>query len=191
MLTEKGKEMIMKPESFYKLNYKLDTTMLMTAFFLLSIGTLGGLVGGGIISCRLQRFIRNNPWVKNLILFLIIFFTLSVTSKRMAPITSSLLNSLILYGGFVLLHKSELPELLIAIICFMIGYILHKNYDYNLKVMEKDIIKLKRSSNIFFSIGCVVILIGFTRYLIRQRNDHKENFNFFTFLLGNLKCSSN
>ena len=128
---------------------------------------------------------------KNLILFLIIFFTLSVTAKRVAPITSSLFNALILYGGFVLLHKSELPELLIAIICFMVGYILHRDYDYNLKVIKKDISKLKVSSNIFFSIGCVVILIGFTRYLIRQRNDHKDNFNFFTFLLGNLKCSSN
>ena len=159
MSSKEGNNKLTEPESFYKLNYKLDTTMLMTAFFLLSIGTLGGLVGGGIISCRLQRFIRNNPWVKNLILFLIIFFTLSVTAKRVAPITSSLFNALILYGGFVLLHKSELPELLIAIICFMIGYILHRDYDYNLKVIKKDISKLKVSSNIFFSIGCVVILI--------------------------------
>ena len=64
MSSKEGNNKLTEPESFYKLNYKLDTTMLMTAFFLLSIGTLGGLVGGGIISCRLQRFIRNNPWVK-------------------------------------------------------------------------------------------------------------------------------
>ena len=65
-------------------------------------------------------------------------------------------------------------------------YLLSLNDDTNKKMIEivDQILK------ILPMVILVILLIGFSMYFMKQRKDHKENFNVLTFIFGSKKCDS-
>ena len=47
---------------------------LFDTLFLLFLGTLGGFIGGGITACQMQKLVRDNIYVKQLLFFIIIYY---------------------------------------------------------------------------------------------------------------------
>lgn len=163
---------------------------LLNAIFLLFLGTVGGMLGGGIMSCGIQKFVTENILVKHLFFFVIIYFTNTFVNSRTQSITTSFLQTLLIYILFILLMKSEKIAILIVIAMMSAYYIVKEQKKFYQKHEQHN----KHIKTIEFVENCLVVgiiittLIGFTLYAKRQYMERGDHFNFVTFLLGHNRC---
>ena len=182
-----------KPEYF-----KLDS--LVDALFLTFLGVLGGFIGGGIASKSIQRLIAQSAVVKNVILFLLIWFTSSFTSDgaHEGPAVH-FVQAVMLYVLLVLLMKTVLPAFVVAAFLLLANYITRKQIAYmdahdlffqangsdELKqagAKKRQMIILAQDCLAYASLVSIVIGVGF--YMSKQIKDKGGSFNVFSFFLG-------
>lgn len=171
-------------------HYKLDA--LSTALFLTFLGTLGGFIGGGIASKAIQRMIAGSAIVKNLVLFLLIFFTSSFTAESgVSPITM-LIQAVILYVLFIGIMKSTVAPLIVAASLLLVGLLIKKQIAHVVSVGAppdhtkslKHLKQLRVAQDVvgYAAVGTIVIGVGL--YMMKQYNDHPGSFSLMTFFLG-------
>ena len=175
-----------------------DQQKLFDTLFLLFLGTIGGSIGGGITSCKIQKIINDSVIVKQIIFFVIIYFTNSFVIESNNTI-DNLKNSLLLFTIFVILMKSNYKSTIIVILLLFINKLLSQKKESLKTDLEKDatnsdlqqkIDKLNTTIDSLLYIAALVMLAGFVQYYIEKRNEYGDSFNIITFLLGSNKCKS-
>ena len=186
----------------------MTTTMLMqlkgintiVGIFLLIIGVSGNFIAE-TMSCQIQKVLTNNMYAKNIMLFVIIYFSLDFasTEDHVHPV-EIMQRSILIWLFFLIFNKMDLIySTIIFVVLFYIlvikNYIQYynkSNEDKELdKIMQKRLELAKNSSEIATVIILLVMAIGFPLYLIKQQKKYKKNFNILTFIFGKTKCRSN
>jgi len=159
--------------------------------FIISGNYLGELLG-----CRLITLLNNNIIVKHILGFLTLFLTLALTIDLEASLIKLLGISCILYIIFILSSKTTKYINYLLMIIFIIAFILQ---------LYKDRLKRKKTLNnfekiylekidkyinfiiLFFVI--ILIIIGLLIYIGEQKRTYFDNFNYYRFFIGDVKCS--
>ena len=184
---------------------------LFDTLFLLFLGTLGGFIGGGITSCKIQKIIKDSIVVKHILFLIIIFFTDSFVDANKSTLIV-LRNTLILYIIFIVLMKNNYKSIFIIIVVLFINKIISKEVsilkgslgkegyqdeeeedeedeeDENTNVVKQKIGYLNNISQVLLYVAAIAMVIGFVLYYLEKREEYGKTFNNITFLLGSNKC---
>lgn len=193
-----------------------------------------------LMSCDLQKYIRQNNWVKHTMIFLSIYiFTfildwysleqlvvekykdIKQTFKNKTIIDNylfqSLIYTLIIYVIFLLSTKNEgiyLFTFIIGVLLLTFAIIITKSLNAKIFTVMinkgyfitpetksnliskypddvEDINKIAKITNIIlglFLILLIILIIGTYKYYLRQYSDHRKNWSWITFWVGNHIC---
>ena len=180
----------------------MELLNLITGIFLLILAVSGNFVAE-TLGCKTQKLLSKNMIAKNIIIILVIYFSISFTSKdkRNSPL-NILMKSLLIWVIFIIFTKMNIVFTFIAfslliILLFLKDYIKYYNYYLNIEKNENKKIEIKNKINILhlilkilIIIFLIIILIGFSLYFLKQYKDHSKNFSYITFLLGKPECNS-
>ena len=160
--------------------------------FIISGNYLGELLG-----CRLIKLLKENIIIKHLLGFLTLFLTLVFTIDLNTSLIKLFKISCILYIVFILSSKTTKYINYLLVIIFIISFIiqLYKDRLNNKKI--KNIITNKEKiyleyiqlyNNYIFKIIIALIIIGIVIYIGEQKRSYRENFNYYTFFMGEINC---
>lgn len=167
----------------------------LDTIFLLFLGTVGGMVGGAVLNCGVQKVVTDSTYIKHLIFFVIILFTNSfVKTDGVNPHPlDSLSRAFLIYVAFMMMMKSEkLPLLMVLLIC-AVAYILRDYQKYLSNDKEKNAERLQLVEKALWwtmTIGGVVLVGGVVLYVKRQMDERGDKFDVSKFVFGTNKCDS-
>lgn len=165
--------------------------------YLLFVSSLGGAIRSNIQSCGIQRMIKGNAIVSQLMLLLIIY---SLVSKKNIDPVKQIGVTLTIFIVFTVINKNHYMFLIGGMLLLMISYYIenlikfkYPNKDNIEDLTEEQIneyeMLVKYNKNIqLLSFG--IFIIGFIFYFIKQANDKGEQFDLFKFLFGVAKCEN-
>ena len=168
-----------------------ELTNYIVGVFLLILAISGGFVAE-TLSCKVQKLLKENMLVKNLVIILILFFVLGLTGDNNSPPHYIFIDSLIIWIFILIFNKMNLLFTLISFTLLAILLVIKNYYDYYTK--NNIEIKTDLLYNLFNTVlyaNIIVIFIGFAIYFKKQYKEHYKNFSFLTFIFGNTKCSTN
>lgn len=198
----KGVEKKKEEKPWFKIidTRKIDTRNinLITGIFLLILAASSNFISEAL-GCKVQKLLKENMYAKNIIIILIIYFSLGFTSKdNLISPYQTMVTSLSIWIVFLIFNRMTLLFTIISLI-ILASLLVLKNYiDYfdaqDKKEKEnknKDKIeKLLHYAKILFLINLLVIIVGFIIYFRKQYIDHYNDFSFITFIFGKLHCKS-
>ena len=176
--------------------------------FIIFAVLVGGLINE-ILSCQMQKFIRENKYFRHVLAILIIFVFImleggwslnpgydklgdGIVDWSSGNIIDTLLIAIGVYFIFIISAKSQLvPNLIFYGLLFFI-YILnaHVNFLYEHKEIDEDKKnKILYFSKILFAISIVILIYGFIDYVIYQKQQYGRKFQWDKFILGTSKCA--
>jgi len=167
----------------------LNDNSYLPAVFLLII-TISGNFLAETFSCSIRQLLENNYIAKNILLFFLIFFTSSINANSHESPLVKLRKAFIIYIFFIMFSKMNLFFTIIgfAILCCI--YI--SNDYYNFLTFKKE--KIDHNYDNFQDILRISLiiwtLVGFIVYFLKQKRDHKNNFNLLTFFIGKKFCQN-
>lgn len=137
------------------------------------------------INCESEYLIRTSPIVRNIAVFLLIYFTIQLySSPELHPI-SQFKNAFVIYVLYILLTKQNRYLFLFNCLLIIIVYINSEIKAYHIRKNEKDKIKTDNIYNtILLWILAITLILGFILHAINIKPT-----NWFEFLLGNNKCA--
>lgn len=160
--------------------------------FIISGNYLGELLG-----CRLITLLKENIITKHLLGFLTLFLTLAFTVDLNKSLFKLFKISCILYIIFILSSKTTKYINYLLIFIFLISFIVQLYKDrLKKKIQIKKITDnekihleyIKIFNNYILKIIIALILIGVLIYIGEQKRSHEENFNYYTFFVGEINC---
>lgn len=175
-----------------------DQQKLFDTLFLLILGIVGGDIGGGITSCQVQKMIRDSVIVKQIIFFVIIYFTNSFVLESSDTI-GTLKNTCLLFAIFLILMKSNYKCILIVIVLLFVNKLLSQKKEELKQDLDKDktnsdiqqkINKFNTAIDSLLYIAGAVMIVGFSQYYLEKQKEYGDSFSTITFLLGSNKCKS-
>ena len=161
------------------------------SLFLLFLSIAGNFVAE-TLSCGSQRILSNNMFIKSLIVFFMIYFTMDFSSTEVVNPMIQLRRSILLWVFLLIFTKMDIYFTGMSLLLLVITYIMNNFVQYYSVESEQNKDKIERMSgyiHLFELINLLLILVGFTRYYLKQRKDHK-NFSFSKFIFGVKKCST-
>ena len=161
------------------------------SLFLLFLSIAGNFVTE-TLSCGSQRILSNNMYIKSLIVFFMIYFTMDFSSTEVINPMTQLTRSILLWVFLLIFTKMDIYFTGMSLLLLVITYIINNFVQYYSIESEKNNDKIKNLSGyirLFELINLVIILVGFTRYYLKQRKDHKK-FYFSKFIFGVKKCNT-
>ena len=163
---------------------------LLKGIFLLILAICGNFIAE-TLSCKTQKILKNNMYFKQLIIILMIYFVINLMDDKIKHPKENFKITIIIYLTFLMLTKMNIYFTLITFIILTTIFIL-ENYIIYYKKNKNNIHKnLKDIQNkLIYTLGGIIVL-GFSLYFIKQKNDHKKNWNTLKFIFGVVKCDSN
>ena len=161
------------------------------ALFLMFLSISGNFVAQ-TLSCGSQSILSRNMFAKSVILFFMIYFTMDFSSTEVIDPIVQLKRSLLLWIYLLIFTKMDIYFTGMALSLLVITYIMNNFVQYYRVDEERNKEKIERMSNyinFLESANILLILVGFFKYFLKQRKDHK-NFSFSKFMLGVTKCKN-
>lgn len=174
---------------------------LLKSVLLLVLAVSGNFVGN-TLGCQTQYHMTNNMYVKHLVLFFIIYFTLNFTSDEKENPIEMFKNAMMIWVCFLLFTKQNITFTVITALLFVGTYILDNFIEYNRKVIEdtkseKEKLKLienneKLSKTRYWAFrgGLGALVAGFLVYMKGKKDEYGDDFNFGKFIFGKVTCKS-
>jgi len=183
----------------------LKYELLVKAVFIILISVSVNFLGS-TINCDLQGVLTNVPIARHIcFIFMLVFLMDFLGKSKMAPL-KMIGSSIIVYMVFLLIAKQGGLFLSINLGVILVIYLLSLQVSYTNDrfsvltnqlndIKEEDVIQHGKTINNYNNIRKVLVvmsgglvLFGFGSYLNKQMIDHKDNFNFATFILGTNQC---
>lgn len=176
---------------------KMQGLNTISGIFLLILAVSGNFIAE-VLGCKMQKILTKNIYAKNLIVILIIYFSLGfVDTERNFKPNLLFRRSILIWLFFLIFNKmTELPTIIVFIT--ILSILIIKNWiDYYEKLdyekYEGLIEKMFRATDILFMISCVITIFGFYNYLnikYYEKLMHGQQFNYYKFIFGNINCDS-
>jgi hypothetical protein len=163
---------------------------IIRAVFLLLITICANYLGN-TLSCNLQYNLIFSAQFRHIFLFLMIMFTMDITSDRPRSIKDILSKSFTVYLFYLLLSKQSFLTTNILIILLIVIYLIHLQTNY---LKSKDEEKLEELENLekitsYVMSGAGAIAIsGFMYYFLIKLWQFGFDFNILTFVFGTNTC---
>lgn len=160
--------------------------------FLLILAVSGNFVAE-TISCQSQKLLSNNMYAKNIVILMVIYFSLGFASSESSVNPNTLAGkSLLIWVFFLIFNKMDIQYTIISIIGLFIILVLKNFVDYYDATKENTELVpiLIKGMDYIFAGVCLTVIIGFLFYFNKQYNDYRSSFSFLTFIFGKPSCAS-
>lgn len=160
--------------------------------FIISGNYLGELLG-----CRLIYLLKEKIIIKHLLGFLTLYLTLAFTIDLETSLVKLFKISCILYIIFILSSKTTKYINYILIILFIISFIIQLYKDRLKQKKEKNLLTKNEKvylsyiniyNNYILQILVLLIIIGHIIYIGEQKRSYADDFNYYTFFVGDTTC---
>ena len=161
------------------------------SLFLMFLSIAGNFVAQ-TLSCGSQQVLSNSMFAKSVILFFLIYFTMDFSSTEVIDPIVQLKRSLVLWVFLLFFTKMDIYFTGVSLFLLVSTYIMNNFVQYYKEEEEKNKDKIEMMTKVMTALELVIIvliLVGFVKYFIKQRKDHK-NFSFTKFMLGVKKCKN-
>tara|TARA_Y100001970_G_scaffold293968_1_gene445195 strand:- start:8317 stop:8880 length:564 start_codon:yes stop_codon:yes gene_type:complete len=165
---------------------------LINGMFFLVLILSSGFVSE-IVSCKYQKLVKNNIYIKHLLAFLILYFLNTNLFTIKDHPTKKIRNSLILYLIFLVVMRQTRN---FTIVIFTLIFIIHILYQYYIYYKDNDklkydyhIEKLHITIRILSIITIIIALVGLMINYNLRKKEYGRNFDTIKFILGNTFCS--
>ena len=169
------------------------TEQIIKGVFLILLLAYGNLIGN-TLGCQIQKYIYDNIYIRHLFLFLTLYFATNFVNQNynISP-HIKLLYSLIIYLIILVTGRMDLKFTLISFTLITILYIIITYIDYYNKQKDDHQILIQNlydAKNIILTIIILVVIIGFSKYLIEKKKEYKSDWRMSKFIFGLTKCQS-
>ena len=178
--------------------FELDKNDYLFKGIFLFIFIISGNYLGELLGCRLITLLKENIITKHLLGFLTLFLTLAFTVDLNKSLFKLFKISCILYIIFILSSKTTKYINYILMILFIISFIIilykdrlrqKKNAKLLTKTEEQHLSYIYIYNSYILQILIIILIIGFIIYIGEQKRSNGNDFNYYTFFMGNTKCS--
>ena len=177
-----------------------EIVQLTDGFFLLFL-TISGSYIAETLGCETQLLFSKNLYFKQFIVFLLLFFTISLTTSENVSPKKTFLKSSLLWVFFLLFTKMSVKFTIAVIILLIILFIIEKQKIYIVNTSNNENNNQNKNSNlqiktlinyqkILLSLSLILTIIGFTSYYFNKKHEYKSRFKISKFLFGFHKCKS-
>tara|TARA_E500000178_G_C16964801_1_gene727848 strand:+ start:137 stop:682 length:546 start_codon:yes stop_codon:yes gene_type:complete len=167
--------------------------------FFLILGLSSNFLGD-TFGCDLAKVLETNQYIKHFILLITIFFGLDLSSGNSISPNKKLINSIVIYGIYLLIvHMDSRLSLIVFGLLAIVYYItLYVNFNSS-KTNKKKYNNLKNVRRNIVYLVCFIVIIGFPNYISKRFETFTKNssniFNFsdnknnlLSFFFSNYKC---
>jgi hypothetical protein len=169
-----------------------DNWNVVLGIFLLILAVSGNFVAE-TISCQSQKLLSTNMFAKNIIILMVIYFSLGFASseKIVNPITLAG-NSVVIWLFFLLFNKMDIQYTVISIVGMFAILVLKNFVDYYVASKENAhmVPILVKGMDFLFASVCLTVIVGFLLYFKKQYREYYKSFSFITFIFGKTTCKS-
>tara|TARA_B100001564_G_scaffold136236_3_gene114281 strand:- start:1841 stop:2449 length:609 start_codon:yes stop_codon:yes gene_type:complete len=177
---------------------KLDSYDYLFKGIFLFIFIISGNYLGQLLGCRLIYLLTENIVTKHLLGFLTLFLTLAFTIDLKTSLVELFKICGILYIIFTLSSKTTKYINYILIILFIISFVIQLYKDRLKKKKQKNVLTKNDESHLLYiniynsyilKIIFLLIIIGVIIYIGEQKRSYGDDFNYYTFFVGNTTCN--
>ena len=167
---------------------------IVVGIFLLILAVSGNFVAE-TISCQSQKLLSTNMLAKNVVILMVIYFSLGFASseKLVNPITLAG-NSVLIWVFFLLFNKMDIQYTIISIVGMFAILVMKDFADYYDATKNKEnehmVPALLKGMDYVFASVCLTVIVGFLLYFKKQYRDYYKTFSFMTFIFGKTTCKS-
>lgn len=166
--------------------------------FVNAVGLLGLTIGanftGDLFGCGIKKELTENPIVKHGMAYLLLLFFVVLTNKDAFVgdakdgqwVTLDLLkNTLLVYAAFLAFTKCTFNTSVLIVVVLL--FIMLLNIEKSNKDDDtKD--KIADYKHYAMIVGVGALVYGLFSNLMKQYNDHREDFSLYKFFIGTTKC---
>lgn len=161
--------------------------------FLLILAVSGNFVAE-TLGCKTQKLLGESMLAKHFIILLVVYFALGFTSDGNPHPGDLAKNSLIIWIMFVLFTKMSLPFTIVAFIILTVIYVLNSFNEYYKNEGEEkhrqEIESISMINRNTYILLLLTILVGFSKYFIKQYTEYYKTWSTVKFVFGVNKCKS-
>lgn len=161
--------------------------------FLLILAVSGNFVAE-TLGCNTHELLKTNMFAKHLLVFMILYFTISFTSHEEAPDPKkNFIGATIVYGFFIMFTRMRLYITITAFFILMILYLLSEFITYYTshpgKVPPNRMVILTDIQKTLYFLLPVIVLYGFSMYMYDQyRVNGKNKSKWLNLIFGVPRC---
>ena len=167
----------------------MDLTYIKGLFLLFLV--VSGNYIGNTLGCQIQKLFTYNMKVKEILVFLLIYFTLNVVDNEKLSPMHHLKVALKIWVLYILLTRMDVNFSIIVFGLLGLIYVINQHIDYkknNDGLTKEEEEKYLKIMGILEKIVIALSIIGFVTYMISKKKEYKKKFSFQKFLLGSRKC---
>lgn len=165
---------------------------IVVGIFLLILAVSGNFVAE-TISCQSQKLLYNNMLAKNVIILMVIYFSLGFASSESIVNPLKLAgNSVLIWLFFLIFNKMDIQYTIISIVGMFVILVMKDFVDYYVAIKENEnmVPILINGMDYIFASVCLTVIVGFLLYFKRQYREYSKSFSFMTFIFGKTICKS-
>ena len=163
--------------------------------FLLILAVSANFVGN-LLGCKTQKLLTENMFAKHIVLILLIYFTVDLTSETVSHPMDTLKSTFELWVFYLLFTKLDMTFTMVVFL-LLCGLYVSSNYSKYLskkvEKTEKEVEQLKMLDTLLPMVSkliIIVLVIGAVKYYLKQKKDHKKKFKHAKFFFGTTVCKS-
>lgn len=169
-----------------------EITMFNSSLFL--VLTVAGNFVAETLNCKTQKALHENMFLKNVVIFFVVYFTLNLTNKDNPHPFETFKKALLVWCTFFIFNRTHYFVNIMIFTVFVVTYVMHtfiKHYEHNDKNKHKHIIeKIKYFIKMSEYLLIFMFIVGFIYYFIEKRAEHGANWDYYKFIFGVNKCKS-
>lgn len=168
---------------------------IIKSIFLLLLAVSGNFVAE-TLSCKTRLYMSNHMVVKQLVVYMMIYFTLHFVDSDTPHPLEVAKKAVIIWLAFIMFTKMSPKYTLMGFIVLIVFFILTNFIDYEKskdaktkKVIDKISFYEKGQELLFFLIICITVT-GFISYMMDKHKEYGDEFDIVTFLMGKIECKN-
>lgn len=178
----------------------MDTSLKgpIDSIFLVFLAIMGS-VGFKLLGCPLQDLLQNNVWARQITYFIVILFTTSFLDDGKKPPIQHFKDAFLVYLFLIVFTKMTVKYTVIVFFLILSIYVVHIYMKYyNNKISDQNksddnyynglIKKLDSISTYILYITVIILIIGFSSFIIHKKKQYGSKFNFLKFIFGVRSC---
>ena len=163
--------------------------------FLLILAVSANFVGN-LLGCKTQKLLTENMFAKHIVLILLIYFTVDLTSETVSHPMDTLKSTFELWVFYLLFTKLDMTFTMVVFL-LLCGLYVSSNYlnylSKKVKKTDQEIQQLKILKillPIVSKLIIIVLVIGVVKYYLKQKKAYKKKFKHSKFFFGTTICDS-
>ena len=174
---------------------KITYDNVLPGFLLLLLAICGNFLGT-TFSCELQKLLHSNYYFKNILIFVLLYFTIYFSEYKPEHPSISIVKTIIIYIYYCIFTKQSPQTLLLSLLLLVVAFICEQYKDYvtdgnsDIFINQSNTDKIHIAQITLLSCAAALTLYGFiSSYLKFTKNPANKSITFLNYFFGAVACN--